>query len=400
MKQQPIRLELMLLPKSIPYPLVLCSALAMLAGCSHESGDPTGGPIPKPKGAGLPVPVLAAAAVQKDFPIELTAIGNARAFASVAVKARVDGQLSSIHFKQGQEVKQGATMFEVDPRPFQAILAQVQAILERDEASLRNAEVDMRRTDDLATTRAVSASLVDANRAKVASLRATVAADQAAVDTAKLQLSFCTVASPVNGRIGLLEVDPGNMVRNNDTILAVVNQIRPIYVDFAVPERLLSAARSAIAAGHAQVQARIPDASGPPVVGELSVVDNQVDVTTGTVMLRAVFPNEDEQLWPGQFLNIAMDVGRISNAIVVPSQALQVSQEGEFVFVVAADFTVEKRMVKSGPMRDGETVIEQGLRSGETVVTDGQLRLVPGAKVDVKQPAPASPAEPADGRPA
>jgi membrane fusion protein, multidrug efflux system len=380
--------------------LALAAMLAALAGCSRESGGPSGAPISKSKGPGLPVPVLAAAAVRKDFPIELSAIGNVRAFASVTIKARVDGQLSTIQVKQGDEVKRGATVFEIDSRPFKAALMQAQAIQARDEASLKNAEVDMRRTDDLADTKAVSASLVDANRAKVASLRATVAADQAAVETATLQLSFCTVASPINGRIGLLDVDAGNMVKNNDTVLAVVNQTSPIYVDFAVPEQSLAAVRSAAAVGPLRVQATAPSQDGPAAVGELKVVDNQVDQTTGTVLLRAVFPNVEEQLWPGQFVNVSMEIGKVAGAVVVPAPAIQVCQEGDFVFVVKADSTVEKRLVKLGPARNGETVIEQGIQPGDTVVTDGQLRLVPGAKADVKQPAQPAPAETGSGRPA
>lgn len=371
--------------------------LAGLAGCSHESNGPASTSITKPKAADLPVPVIAAQAARQNVPITLTAIGNARALASVAIKARVDGQLVSVAFQQGDEVKAGETIFQLDARPFQAALDQAQAVLGRDEASLENAEVDMRRTDDLASTKAVTASLVDANRAKVAALRATVAADKAAVESAQLQLSFCSITAPVTGRIGLLQVDAGNMVKNNDTVLATVNQVRPIYVDFSVPEQSLLAVRRAANAGRLHVQAAIPDHAAETVTGELEVVDNQVDPTTGTVLLRAKFANADERLWPGQFVNVTLSVGEITNAVVVPSQAIQVSQEGEFVFVVKPDSTVEKRLVKLGIATDGQTVIEQGVQAGETVVTDGQLKLVPGGRAEIKSPAADAPAKPENG---
>ncbi|MCU0772324.1 MAG: efflux RND transporter periplasmic adaptor subunit [Verrucomicrobia bacterium] len=356
--------------------------LTLVAGCSKQSGS-----LPAQGQANvMAVPVATGVAIQKDVPVELGAIGTARPYASVSVKARVDGQLSSVTFRQGDTVKQGERIFEIDPRTFQALVNQAKAVLARDEASLQNAIVDMQRTDELASTRAVTASVVDANRAKVAGLRATVQADQAALESATLQLSFCSITSPVDGRIGLLQVDAGNMVKNNDTVLAVVNQTRPIYVDFSVPEQFLPEVRGAAAARPLRVRASVPQHADAAVTGELEVINNEVDRATGTVLLRAVFPNEDERLWPGQFLDVTLELGEITNAVVVPSQALQNSQSGEFVFVVKPDRTVEKRLVKPGPIRNTETVIETGLAAGETVVTDGQMRLVPGATVKVSAP--------------
>jgi multidrug efflux system membrane fusion protein len=368
-------------------------AFALLAGagpgCSRSPGaGPAGSPMAPGKGKGPPVPVLAAAATQKTVPLEVTAIGNARAYASISVKARVDGQLTRVAFKQGDEVKQGDLIFQIDPRPFQAALDQAEAVLARDRVSLDNAEADMRRTDELAGTKAVSATVVDANRAKVAALRASVAADKAAVENARLQVSFCAIRSPVNGRTGLPLVDEGNMIKNNDTLLAVVNQTRPIYVDFAVPERFVQDVRDAAARGHLRVAVATPQRAEERALGQLEAVNNEVDSTTGTLMLRAVFPNPDERLWPGLFLNVTLTLGQVANATVVPTQAVQTSQNGDFVFVVRPDATVEKRLVTPGPAREGETVIQAGLKPGETVVTDGQLRLVPGAKVDVKMPGP------------
>ena len=370
----------------------------LLAGCSPASHGPAGPPLAQARGRGLPVPVLATAAVQKDMPLELPAIGAARAFASISVKSRVDGQLERVAFKQGDEVKKDALVFQIDPRPFQAALDQAQAILARDAASLENAEIDMRRTDELAGTKAVPATLIAANRAKVAPLRASIAADKAAIESARLQLSFCSMTSPVNGRLGLLLIDEGNMVKNNDTILALINQTRPIYVDFSVPEQFLGQLRQAAAAGRVQVEVSAPQQSGPAVAGELEVINNQVDSGSGTVLARAVFANAQEQLWPGQFLNVKLTLGQLTNAVVVPSQAVQISQSGEFVFVVKPDATVEKRPVTLGFTRAGEAVIQSGVRAGETVVTDGQLRLVPGSKVDIKTPVQAPAGKPAQGR--
>jgi multidrug efflux system membrane fusion protein len=366
----------------------MLALIAALTGCSRgpEHG-PSGAPLAQARGTGLAVPVTVARVTQKDVPIELTAIGSVRAYASISVKARVDGQLARVDFKQGEEVKQGDRIFLIDPRPFEAALNQAQAICDRDRASLDNAEADMRRTDELAGTKAVPATVVDANRAKVASLKASAAADQAAVESAKLQLSFCSITSPVTGRMGLLLVDEGNMVKNNDTILAVVNQTRPTFVDFAVPERFAQDVREAAARGALEARAATPQRPEEVARGELQVINNQVDSTTGMLLLRAVFPNQEERLWPGQFVNVTLTLGRLTNAIVVPTPAVQTSQSGDFVFVVRPDTSVEKRLVTLGPLRGDDAVIRSGVQQGETVVTDGQLRLVPGAKVSVQTPA-------------
>lgn len=369
--------------------LTMTAAVALAglaAGCSRPDSSPGGPPIAQSKGRGLPVPVTVATVIETNVPLELHAIGTARAFASVSVKARVDGQLARVAFKPGDEVKRGDLIFEIDPRPFQASLDQAEAVLARDMASLQNAEADRKRTDELAGTKAVPATVVDANRAKVATFKASVEADKAAVASAKLELSFCSITSPVDGRLGLLLVDAGNMVKNNDTILVIVNQTRPIYVDFAVPERSLQDVRAAAARGPLRVEAATPQHPEKVAPGELEVVNNQVDSTTGMVLLRAKFANADERLWPGQFLNVTLTLGELTNATVVPSPAVQTGQNGDFVFVVKSDASVEKRTVATGPQRGNETVIARGVKAGETVVTDGQLRLVPGAKVNVQTP--------------
>ncbi|MGC8989617.1 MAG: efflux RND transporter periplasmic adaptor subunit [Verrucomicrobiia bacterium] len=350
--------------------------VSIVVGCSRKSDSQ-----PRADRAGQPVPVTAAVAISRNVPIELRAIGTVRAYASVPVKSRVDGQVAKIAFVQGAHVNQGDLLVQIDPRPFEAARDQAAAILERDKASLENAEIEMRRTDELAGTKAVPASQIDANRAKAATLRATVAADKAALDLASLQLSFCSIHAPISGRVGMRLVDEGAMVRNNDTSLAIINQIRPVYVDFAVPEQSLLDIRRAAKNGPLQVDIALPETGARSVKGELAVINNEVDTSTGTVLLRAVCQNNDEELWPGQFVSVTLRVGALSNATVVPSQAIQASQNGDFVFVVNSDQTVAKRSVHTGPLWAGYTVVTEGVSPGESVVTDGHLRLVPGSKV-------------------
>jgi multidrug efflux system membrane fusion protein len=292
--------------------------------------------------------------------------------------------LAEVGFKQGDEVKKDQLIFTIDPRPFQPALEQVRAFLERDTASLKSAEADWQRTKELENTKAMSATAVDQARAKADSLRATVAADVAAVDNAKLQLAYCYIRSPIDGRIGLLLVNEGNVVKNNDTVLAVINQIKPIYVDFSVPEQELPRIRRYMSESTLRVEASIPDDSGAPPVGKLAVLNNAVDQTTGTIVLRGEFPNEDEKLWPGQFVNVTLTLTVETNIVVVASEAVQVGQSGQYVFVVKPDQTAEMRPVVVGRSVGGDTVIEKGLQAGETVVTDGQLRVVPGSKIEIK----------------
>jgi multidrug efflux system membrane fusion protein len=377
---------------SAPGVWLLVTALSLVTGCSRSPDKPAPG-----RGKGMPVPVSAAVAAQKNVPLQLQAIGTVRPYATVSVKPRVDGQLGKIGFKQGQEVKEGDLIFQIEPRAFEVALKQAEAVLARDVASFQNAEADMRRTDELANTKAVTAAAVDVNRAKVASLRATVEADKAAVEIATVQLSYCSIRSPIKGRVGLLLVDKGNVIKNNESILAIINQTRPIYADFAVPQQALPVVREAMTRHTLRVQAFLPQDTNHVAAGELEVINNEVDSTTGTVLLRAAFPNHDEVLWPGQFANITLTLGQLTNATVIPSSAVQSSQSGEFVFVVKADSTVEKRLITLGPVRGGEAVVQNGVTPGETVVTDGQLRLVAGSAVNTKSPEAAQQGKPAAG---
>jgi multidrug efflux system membrane fusion protein len=302
----------------------------------------------------------------------------------VSIKSRVDGQLAKVGFKEGDEVKEGDLIFTIDSRPFETALHEAEANLARDTASLQNAEADMRRTDELATTKAVAATVVDQNRAKVASLKGTVAADQAAVESATVQLSFCYIHAPITGRIGVLLVNAGNMVKNNDTILATINQIQPTYVDFSVPEQDLPAVRDRMSSDPMTVQVTISRQPGRHAQGELKLINNQVDQATGTVLLRAEFPNRDEWLWPGQFVDAALTLQVETNVVVVPAEAIQFSQQGRYLVVVKPDQTVEFRPVEIGDSLSGEAVVKKGVQPGELVVTSGQLRLQPGSKVQVK----------------
>jgi len=353
--------------------------LLFVAGCSQSDQAAGEKPPQMP-----PTPVTAVAVKQKDVPLQLHAIGSVHPYSTVSIKSRVDGQLAKVGFKEGDEVKEGDLIFTIDPRPFETALHEVEANLARDTASLQNAEADMRRTDELATTKAVAATVVDQNRAKVASLKGTVAADQAAVESATVQLSFCYIHAPITGRIGVLLVNAGNMVKNNDTILATINQIQPTYVDFSVPEQDLPAVRDRMSSDPMTVQVTISRQPGRHAQGELKLINNQVDQATGTVLLRAEFPNRDEWLWPGQFVDAALTLQVETNVVVVPAEAIQFSQQGRYLVVVKPDQTVEFRPVEIGDSLSGEAVVKKGVQPGELVVTSGQLRLQPGSKVQVK----------------
>ncbi len=364
------------------------AGLAMAAaGCAGLCGCSPGGAAVDTARAGG-VPVVVATALQEDVPVRITAIGNVRAFSTVSVKSRVDGQLAKAGFKEGDEVKQGDLILTIDPRPFQAARDEAEAMMERDTALEQSAEADWKRSEGLEHTKAISATDIDQARAKAESSRATVAADKAALDNAALQLEYCYIHSPIDGRVGTLLVNEGNVVKNNDTVLVVINQLKPVHVDCSVPEKELAAIRRYNAAGPLRVEAAIPNDAAPPAVGELTVIDNAVDASTGTILLRATFPNADEKLWPGQFVNVSLTLTTQRGAVVVPAEAIQNSQNGQLVYVVKPDLTVEARPVVPGRRVGDKIVIEKGLQAQERVVTDGQLRLAPGMKVQVIEDKP------------
>jgi multidrug efflux system membrane fusion protein len=365
------------------------------------------------RGAGEVVPVEVASVTQQDVPIQIKSIGNVEAQNTVAVRSQVEGTLLRVAFAPGQEVKKGDLLFMIDPRPLQAQLSQAEAnllkamaavrqgndIVARDEATLANDRITLNRDlklvesgvipreqydNDLAKERADEAT-VRADQSSVANLQAAQKAEQANVENARVQLSYTTIRSPIAGKTGNLAVTQGNLVRANDTTpMVTITTSSPIYVTFSVPERDLVRIREATGKEGLEVQGEVPGDEATPVKGRLSLVDNTVDPATGTVRLKATFINDDRRLYPGQFVNVVLTLGIANQATVVPSQAVQVGQDKSFVYVVKADGTAEMRTVKTGTTIESMTVIEDGLKPGEQVVTDGQLRIVPGAKVQAK----------------
>jgi membrane fusion protein, multidrug efflux system len=332
----------------------------------------------------LAVPVTVAKAEQKTVPINLTAIGTAEAFSTVSIKSQVNAILEQVHFKQGDFVKKGDLLFTLDARPFQSSLAQAQANLARDKAQEELNQVQATRYEKLFAAGVAPREQYDQMRANADAQQALVHADEAAVESAKLQLQYCTIYSPVDGRTGALQVYPGNLVKENDVpVLVVINEISPIFVDFAVPEQYLGVVKKYMTGGRLQIQST-PYGDTVAETGYLTFVDNNVDNTTGTIKLKGTFPNGDHRLWPGQFSTVSLRLAEEEKATVVPSQAVQTGASGDFIFVVKSDSTAESRPVKVARQIDGETVISSGVAPGDTVVTDGQLRLIPGIKVQVK----------------
>lgn len=345
------------------------------------------GKKPERRGGGRQaVPVEVASVAQKNIPLQLIAVGTVEAYSTVAVRAQVTGTLTRVHFKEGQDVKQGDLLITIDPRPFEAALKQAEAILARDMAQLENARQQARRYAELIKKEYVSREQYDQIQANANALEAVVDADRAAVETTRVQLSYCHIYSPVDGRTGDLLVDEGNLVRVNDaTALFTINQIAPIFVTFSLPEQNLPEITSRMAGSNLKVDAVIPQNEDRPEVGQLSFIDNAVDRTTGTIRLKAAFANGNRRLWPGQFVKAVLKLADQPDAIVIPSQAVQTGQDGQHVFVLQPDSTVEVRPVVVSRTVGGDAVIEKGLEPGEKVVTDGQFLLGRGSKVQVKK---------------
>jgi multidrug efflux system membrane fusion protein len=356
--------------------LVPTLALIAIAGCSHGPADTFG--------EGDAVPVLAAKVVQKTVADSIHAIGRVEAFSTVDVKAQINGQVMQVHFRQGQDVKQGDLLFTIDPRPFEAALQQAEANLAKDRAQYHEAAADERRYSTLLRENVGSRQQYDQVEATAASLSASMAADEAAVQTARLNLEYTQIRAPIEGRTGDLLVHAGNLVKPDaDTAMVVINQVHPVYVDFAIPEDQLPAVRQFMADNKLVVQVSLPKQQGVES-GELSFVDNSVDSKTGTINLKGQFTNTNGRLWPGEYVNATLILHDHPGAILVPSQAVQTGQKGSFVFVVQPDMKAELRPIVIGESIDNQTVVTSGLKPGETVVTDGQLRLIPGATVTIK----------------
>jgi multidrug efflux system membrane fusion protein len=292
-----------------------------------------------------------------------------------------------VNFKEGQEVKKGAVLFRIDPRPFEAALRQAEATLARDTAQREQARSQERRYQDLLDKNFVSKDAYAQYRTNAETATAVAEASKAAVDNARLNLEFCTIRSPIDAFTGKIQIQIGNLVKANDTNpLLVLNQVRPIYVNFAVPEQNLSAIRNYMAKGTLSVEAQPPNSNIPPASGSLIFVDNAVDATTGTIRLRGVFPNKDNALWPGQFVSTSLTLYEQKNALLVPSQSLQNGPEGQYVFVVKPDMTIDMRRVTVDRADGDNTIITMGLKKGEQVVIRGQLRVSPGSKVTIAKP--------------
>ena len=378
-------------------PITLFSAAlaASLAASACSGGEAVSATTP-PSGRGggggqnAPVPVTVATALQKSMPITIQGIGTVIAASTVTVRAQITGEMMSVNFKEGEDVEKGQVLVTLDKRPFEAALQQAQATLDKDVAQAANARSQAARYQDLLQRGIATREQVDTMRTQAAALDATVAADRANVENANVQLTYATIKAPMAGRTGLLQVHPGNLVRAQDTqAIVTINKITPVYVSFSVPEAQLPALKRFIAAqGTLPATAIAPTESGTPSSGRMNFIDNAVDPTTGTIKVKGTFPNDDRRLWPGQFVNVTVTLTSDPKAVVVPSVAVQTGQQGTFVFVVKPDQTVEFRPVTVARVAGDETVVQSGVAAGDTVVTDGHLRLVPGSRISVKSSNP------------
>ena len=355
--------------------VLLISIIFLMAACS------SGGKGQAPPGA---VPVMADTVIQKAVPVEIRVIGNVQAYSTVTIKSMVAGEISQVHFTEGQDVRRGAPLFTIDPRPLEAALKQAQANLARDQALANNAKVDAKRYETLMAKQAIARQQYDQVRTNATALEASVHVDEAAVENAKVQLGYCFIRSPIDGRTGNILVKRGNIVKANDTELLTINQIIPISVAFSVPEQSLAEIKKYMTRGMLKVEALPPNDTRGSERGVLTFIDNAIDKATGTILLKGTFANKGRRLWPGQFVDVVLRLTTQPDAIIVPSPAVQTGQQGQYVFVIKPDLTVELRTVVVNRTIDNQSIIDKGLKAGEKVVTDGQLRLVPGAKVEIK----------------
>lgn len=342
-----------------------------------------GAPVSKKERTGAPaVPVVVATASVLDIPVYLDVTGRTEAYETVTLRSRVDGQVKSVTFADGQHVRQGDVLLQLDPADFQARLAQAQANQAKSNAQLQKARADLERAIALRAKGFVSEEKVNETRTAVATADAAANADTAAAELARLQLSYTTIRSPINGSVGAKLVFPGAAVRASDTALAVVNRIRPLHVAFSVPEKYLPALQTALRDSNKKMLATITVPGGSEgLEGQVRFIDNGVDAATGTIVLKALVANDQEKLASGQFVTVSLVLERLKGAVVVPAEALQQNSEGAFVFVVKSDDTVEVRKVRVGNVQKAQAVIVEGLAAGDTVVIEGQLRLTGGARV-------------------
>jgi multidrug efflux system membrane fusion protein len=351
--------------------------LPALFACSQQKSVP-----PKPA-----IPVTAATVEQKAVPYEIRAIGNVVEYSSVNVRSQVGGYLSKVHFQKGQFVRKGDLLFTIDPRTYQASLLQAEGSLAKDEAQLVSAQEDERRYAELVKKGYISRQQYDQAHASARSLEAVVKADKASVEYAKVQLSFCYIHSPISGRLGDILIDEGNLVKaaDDNKFLVTIRQLQPIYVSFSVPEKDLGEIKKYMSSGRLPIYVYSDKGDTAPEKGALSFIDNAVDPSTGTIRLKGTLNNSSDRLWPGQFVNVVLSLYTQPDAIIIPSQAVQSGQIGQYVYVIKDDLTTEIRPVTVARTYGNDSVIEKGLKPGEKVVTDGQLRIVRNSKVQIKE---------------
>src|SRR5712691_6375872 len=326
------------------------------------------------------IPVSVAQVAQEVVPFRLQAIGNVEAYSTVAVKARVDGQIVEVGFKEGEEARKGQVLFKIDPRPFEAALRQAEANALRDAAARYQELLDKNFVSKEAYAQILTFALI---------AEATAKASQAALDNANLNLEYCNIRAPIEGYAGKIQIQMGNLVRANDVnSLVVINQVRPIYVNFSVPEQRLAEVREHMASRHLAVQALAPGSDHAAASGTLIFVDNAVDPSTGTIRMRARFPNKENLLWPGQFVNVSVRLFEQADAIIIPSKAVQTGPEGQYVYVVGEDMVADVRKITVERIDGERAIVASGLAKGEQVVTQGQLRLGPKTRVQIGKPAP------------
>ena len=357
------------------FPLVLIGLTVLVCGCAKQQAAAPARPA---------IPVVIGKVTQKSMPVQLIAVGNVEAISTVAIKAQVAGELQEVHFKEGDFVRQNQVLLTIDPRPYQASLAQAQAALARDKAVAANNRVQAERYKKLLDEGIMPATQVDSFVSAADASDAVVTSDEAAIKAAELNLEYCTITSPLDGRTGAVMLKQGNLVKVADVPIVVINQVNPIYVNFTVPQQYWPSIKERMAQGTLRVSATIPQDSGPVIQGTLTFADNAVDATTGTIHLRATFENGQNRLWPGLFVNTVLTLSEQLSATVVPAQAITAAQNGSIVYVVKSNNTVEQRTVVSDRNVDNEAVITSGLQPGETVVVDGQVNLTPGAKIEIK----------------
>jgi multidrug efflux system membrane fusion protein len=360
--------------------LALCAVAGLVfSACGKNPAD-------QPKNIqNAPVPVSVDKARTADVPVLVSAVGVVEAYAVVSVKSQIAGILQAVHFREGNLVKKGDPLFSIDPRPHEAAVRQADAVLARDSAQLENSKKDVERSGELVKDGFVSKDKYDLSKTSAATLEAVVRADRAALESARLQLGYCDIRAPINGVTGSLVLDEGNLVKaNDDKAMVTIRAIQPIHVSFSAPERRLGEIRDAMTLRRLPVKASLSDDTGDGESGFVEYIENTVDTSTGAITVKAVFENRDRRLWPGQFVKVSLELGSLPGAVVVPAQAVQTGQSGPYVAVVEKDMTARIQPVRPGASSNGVTVIESGLAPGDTVITDGHIRVKPGVRVEIK----------------